>query len=204
VTSVRRLSPQPVARLELALTGAEEMRAWAARLAQGLRPGDVIILTGELGAGKTTFTQGIGAGLGVRQGIISPTFVLSRIHQSLVGGPDLVPVDAYRLRSAVELADLDLDSTVDRSVTVVEWGRGSAEFLTGWPDDPNASWLDIELLRTTGGGITGAEGIRAELEAGTIMTDFSEAEESGHDELRTAVVLAYGPRWRDATLPRGT
>lgn len=102
--------------------------------------GDLLVLTGELGAGKTTLTQGIGAGLGVRQGVISPTFVLARIHPSTHAGPDLVHVDAYRLRSGAELADLDLESTADRSVTVVEWGRGLAESLAGFPKDPEASW----------------------------------------------------------------
>ncbi len=194
-------APQPVVRFEVTLDGAEATQAWAARLARELRPGDVLILTGELGAGKTTFTQGLGAGLGVREGIISPTFVLSRIHPSLGDGPDLVHVDAYRLGSAGELSDLDLDTTVDRSVTVVEWGRGLAESLAGWPDDPEASWLDIELVRATGGGTSGDEGVRADAEAGTIVTDFSDEDGAGQDEMRTAVVLGFGPRWDAGNLP---
>ncbi len=210
--------PDPVLRIEVELDGAEATQAWAASLASELRAGDVLILTGELGAGKTTFTQGLGAGLGVREGIISPTFVISRIHPSLVerpggsggsggaggsgrGGPDLVHVDAYRLGSAGELSDLDLDATVDRSVTVVEWGRGLAESSAGWPDDPNASWLDIELIRTTGSGEPGDAGTRADAEAGTIITDFSDEDGTGADETRTAVVLGYGPRWAGADLP---
>jgi tRNA threonylcarbamoyladenosine biosynthesis protein TsaE len=201
VKSVHVPAPQPVVRFEVTLDGAEVTQAWAGRLAEELRAGDVLILTGELGAGKTTFTQGLGAGLGVREGIISPTFVLSRIHPALGHGPDLVHVDAYRLGSAGELSDLDLDTTVDRSVTVVEWGRGLAESLAGWPDDPEASWLDIELVRATGGGTSGAEGVRADAEAGTIITDFSDEDGAGQDEARTAVVLAYGPRWASATLP---
>ncbi|XKH53545.1 tRNA (adenosine(37)-N6)-threonylcarbamoyltransferase complex ATPase subunit type 1 TsaE [Citricoccus nitrophenolicus] len=204
--------PEPVLLLEVQLDGAEATQAWAARLASVLRAGDVLILTGELGAGKTTFTQGLGAGLGVREGIISPTFVISRIHPSVVeradgtggsgdpggsgsAGPDLVHVDAYRLGSAGELSDLDLDATVDRSVTVVEWGRGLAESLAGWPDDPDASWLDIELIRATGSGEPGDAGTRADAEAGTIVTDFSDEDGTGADETRTAVVLGYGPRW---------
>jgi len=179
----------------------EETQAWAQRLATRLHAGDVLILAGELGAGKTTFTQGLGAGLGVREGIISPTFVLSRIHPSLGEGPDLVHVDAYRLGSAAELSDLDLDSTVERSVTVVEWGRGAAESLAGWPDDPDASWLDIEIIRTTGGGAAGDEAARADAEAGTIITDFSEDDGTGQAEMRTAVVLAYGSRWAGVALP---
>ncbi|MBB5749570.1 tRNA (adenosine(37)-N6)-threonylcarbamoyltransferase complex ATPase subunit type 1 TsaE [Micrococcus sp. TA1] len=199
--SVHVPAPQPVARFEVALDGAASTQAWAAQLARRLRAGDVVILTGELGAGKTTFTQGLGAGLDVREGIISPTFVLSRIHPSREDGPDLVHVDAYRLASAGELSDLDLDTTVDRSVTVVEWGRGLAESLAGWPDDPEASWLDIELVRATGGGTSGGEGVRADAEAGTIITDFSDEDGAGQDEARTAVVLAYGPRWASAALP---
>ncbi|MDI3329736.1 MAG: tRNA (adenosine(37)-N6)-threonylcarbamoyltransferase complex ATPase subunit type 1 TsaE [Micrococcus sp.] len=195
-------TPQPVVRFEVTLDGADATQSWAARLARQLRAGDVLILTGELGAGKTTFTQGLGAGLGVREGIISPTFVLSRIHPSLGDGPDLVHVDAYRLGSAGELSDLDLDATVDRAVTVVEWGRGLAESLAGWPDDPEASWLDIELVRATGGGTSGDIGVRADAEAGTIVTDFSDEEGTGGDEVRTAVVVAYGPRWEGVVLPR--
>ncbi|NUL46109.1 tRNA (adenosine(37)-N6)-threonylcarbamoyltransferase complex ATPase subunit type 1 TsaE [Cellulosimicrobium funkei] len=210
--------PAPVAQLEVELDGAEATQAWAARLASFLRAGDVLILTGELGAGKTTFTQGLGAGLGVREGIISPTFVISRIHPSVVegsdgtggsggsvgsgsAGPDLVHVDAYRLGSAGELADLDLDASVDRSVTVVEWGRGLAESLAGWPDDPDASWLDIELTRASGSGDPGDAGNRADAEAGTIITDFSDEDGTGADETRTAVVLGYGPRWAGVELP---
>jgi tRNA threonylcarbamoyladenosine biosynthesis protein TsaE len=206
LTGAAERLPESVARVEVRLDGAEATQAWGAQLASKLRAGDVLILTGELGAGKTTFAQGLGAGLGVRGGIISPTFVLSRIHPSVVdvaegGGPDLVHVDAYRLCSAGELADLDLDATVDSSVTVVEWGRGLAESLAGWPDDPDASWLDIELVRTTGGGESGDAGVRADAEAGTIVTDFSDEDGTGAHEVRTAVVNAYGPRWVGVPLP---
>ena len=86
--------------------------------------GDLVILSGDLGAGKTTLTQGIGAGLGVRGEITSPTFVIARVHPSLVGGPPLVHVDAYRLGGIDELDDLDLDTSLDDAVTVVEWGEG--------------------------------------------------------------------------------
>ena len=87
------------------------------------------MLTGELGAGKTTFTQGLGTGLRVRGGVTSPTFVIARVHPSLVEGPDLVHVDAYRLGGLDELDDLDLDASLDDAVTVVEWGAGLAEGL---------------------------------------------------------------------------
>jgi tRNA threonylcarbamoyladenosine biosynthesis protein TsaE len=108
----------------------EGTQALAGRVATLLRPGDLVILRGELGAGKTTFTQGLGEALDVRGPITSPTFVLSRIHPSMRGGPDLVHVDAYRLGSAAEVDDLDLDATSDSGVTVVEWGTGVAEQLS--------------------------------------------------------------------------
>jgi tRNA threonylcarbamoyladenosine biosynthesis protein TsaE len=105
------------------------MRALGSRLAAHLKPGDLVVLSGELGAGKTTFAQGIGAGLGVRGDVTSPTFVISRVHPSLGGGPPLVHVDAYRLGGVTELDDLDLDTALDEAVTVVEWGEGIAEGL---------------------------------------------------------------------------
>jgi tRNA threonylcarbamoyladenosine biosynthesis protein TsaE len=108
---------------------ADSMRSLGARLASGLRAGDVVVLSGELGAGKTTFTQGLGAGLGVRGGVTSPTFVISRVHPSLGDGPPLVHVDAYRLGGVAELDDLDLDTSLEEAVTVVEWGEGIAEGL---------------------------------------------------------------------------
>jgi tRNA threonylcarbamoyladenosine biosynthesis protein TsaE len=98
-------------------------------LAGQLRAGDLVVLSGGLGAGKTTLTQGIGAGLGVRGPVTSPTFVIARVHPSLVGGPALVHVDAYRLGDAFEVDDLDLDASLDDSVTVVEWGEGKVEGL---------------------------------------------------------------------------
>lgn len=107
---------------------AAQMKALGARLASVLRAGDVIIAHGDLGAGKTTFTQGLAAGLGVDGAIISPTFVLSRVHPSRSGGPDLVHVDAYRLGDPAELDDLGLDT--ETCVTVVEWGVGMAEQLS--------------------------------------------------------------------------
>ena len=101
------------------------------RLGRRLRSGDLVILSGELGAGKTTFTQGLAEGLNVRGPITSPTFVIARVHPSLHGGAPLVHVDAYRLGSLAELDDLDLDASVEDSVTVVEWGEGKAEVLSG-------------------------------------------------------------------------
>lgn len=92
-----------------------------------LRAGDVVILTGDLGAGKTTLMRGVGQGMGVRGAVTSPTFVIARRHPSEVGGPALVHADAYRLGSAAEFEDLDLDS--DDAVVCVEWGRDRAEGL---------------------------------------------------------------------------
>jgi tRNA threonylcarbamoyladenosine biosynthesis protein TsaE len=105
------------------------MRWLGGRLAALLRPGDLIVLNGPLGAGKTTLVQGIGDGLGVRGPVTSPTFVIARIHPALCGGPALVHADAYRLSSPAEVDDLDLDADLDSSVTVVEWGTGLAEPL---------------------------------------------------------------------------
>jgi tRNA threonylcarbamoyladenosine biosynthesis protein TsaE len=119
---------------------AKAMRELGAQLARRLSPGALVVLTGPLGAGKTTFTQGLAEGLQVRGPITSPTFVLARVHPSLVGGPDLVHADAYRLGSVAELDDLDLDSSVAESVTVVEWGAGKAEVLAASGDRPGQFW----------------------------------------------------------------
>ncbi len=100
-----------------------------ARLGVLLRAGDLVVLTGGLGAGKTVLTRGIGSALGVRGEVTSPTFVIARIHPSRVGGPELVHVDAYRLGGTAELDDLDLEAELDEAVTVVEWGAGLVEGL---------------------------------------------------------------------------
>ena len=115
---------------------AADMRDLGRRLAALLRAGDLVILAGPLGAGKTTLVQGIGAGLGVRGPVTSPTFVIARVHPALAGpgatgsaGPALVHADAYRLGSISEVDDLDLDTDAAAAVTVVEWGSGLAENL---------------------------------------------------------------------------
>ncbi len=155
---------------------AEHTRRLGGRVAGLLRAGDVLVLTGDLGAGKTTFTQGLGAGLGVRGDVTSPTFVISRIHPSLVGGPALVHVDAYRLgpgtgsdSASVELDDLDLDVSVEESVTVVEWGAGLADSLA-------EDRLEVILTRTRG-----------------------ETEDS---EERTVTLVPLGARWVGSDLGR--
>jgi tRNA threonylcarbamoyladenosine biosynthesis protein TsaE len=108
----------------------DAMHELGQRLAGLLAAGDLVVLSGGLGAGKTTLTQGIGRGLRVRGDVTSPTFVIARVHPSTVGGPALVHVDAYRLGSLAEVDDLDLDTSLDDSVTVVEWGEGKVEGLT--------------------------------------------------------------------------
>ncbi|WP_315987191.1 tRNA (adenosine(37)-N6)-threonylcarbamoyltransferase complex ATPase subunit type 1 TsaE [Actinomadura sp. HBU206391] len=123
---------------------AEAMRDFGVRLAGLLRPGDLLVLSGDLGAGKTTLTQGIGDGLKVRGPITSPTFVIARVHPSLCGGPPLVHADAYRLGGFAELDDLDLDASVEESVTVVEWGEGLAEGLADARLEIHISRADLE------------------------------------------------------------
>lgn len=152
---------------------ADAMRELGGRLATVLRAGDLVVLTGDLGAGKTTLTQGLGAGLGVRGDVTSPTFVIARVHPSTCGGPALVHVDAYRLGSFVEVDDLDLDASLDDSVTVVEWGTGLVESLAD-------SRLEIRLYRSHG------------VDAGS---------GSGGEEARRAEVVAFGDRWAGVLLP---
>jgi tRNA threonylcarbamoyladenosine biosynthesis protein TsaE len=121
---------------------ADATRALGGALARLAGPGDVIVLTGPLGAGKTTLVQGLARGLGITEPATSPTFVL--VHEMTGGRLPLVHVDAYRLGSALELDDLDLDADVTRSVVVVEWGEGLAERLS-------ESRLDVTLDRRDDG-----------------------------------------------------
>jgi tRNA threonylcarbamoyl adenosine modification protein YjeE len=159
---------------EREIADPEGMHAFGRRIASLLRAGDVVLLTGDLGAGKTTFTRGLGEGLGVRGPVTSPTFVLARTHPSLVGGPALVHVDAYRLASALELDDLDIDFV--RSVVVVEWGAGLIEGLTD-------SYLSIEIDRPHGGG--GASG----------GGDGDEPDDEAPVEPRAVRISGHGPAW---------
>lgn len=108
---------------------ADEMVALGRRLARLMRAGDVVLLDGPLGAGKTTLTRGIAAGLGIEGPVTSPTFVIAREHPAPPAGIGLVHVDAYRLTGWDELDDLDLDAAMEHGVTVVEWGGGLAEPL---------------------------------------------------------------------------
>ena len=144
----------PPAELRIATDG--DMRDLGRRLAALLRAGDLVILAGSLGAGKTTLVQGIGAGLGVRGPVTSPTFVIARVHPAVTGsGPALVHADAYRLGSFSEVDDLDLDTDAGSAVTVVEWGTGLAEPLaedrleiTIEPDQDG----DVRTVRINGHG----------------------------------------------------
>jgi tRNA threonylcarbamoyladenosine biosynthesis protein TsaE len=152
---IRRYSPfvelrRPLRTFLYDVPDAEAMRALGESLAEQLRAGDLVVLSGELGAGKTTFTQGIGAGLTVRGAVTSPTFVIAREHPPTQTGPPLVHVDAYRLGGIDELDDLDLDTSLDEAVTVVEWGEGIAE---GLADDR----LEIAITRATGDSDEGSE-----------------------------------------------
>ncbi len=117
------------------------MHEFGLRLAKYLKAGDYLVLNGELGAGKTTFTQGLGIGLNVVGNVTSPTFVISRIHRSNGTGPELIHVDAYRLTSRDQLLDLDLDEHPN-SVIVMEWGASYVSALT-------ETWLQIDISRTS-------------------------------------------------------
>lgn len=160
----------PAGEISLVVPTAPGMQELGRRLAGLLRRGDLVLLSGDLGAGKTTLTAGIGAALGVRGAVTSPTFVLARVHPSTTGGPDLVHVDAYRLSALPELDDLDLDASLDDSVTVVEWATGKAENLA-------ESRLEVDIRRRTG----------LPADAGAAQDD--------DDERRTVSVRALGTRW---------
>lgn len=179
MTGAHRAVPTSVDDPAVAVTSivpsAAAMRDFGGLLAGVLHAGDLVVLTGDLGAGKTTLTQGIGARLMVRGDITSPTFVIARVHPSLVGGPPLVHVDAYRLDTLAEVDDLDLDASLSESVTVVEWGEGLVEGLA-------ADRLEVRLARRRGS-------------AGP-----DDAEVDG-DEPRTVGMRGYGPRWAGVELP---
>ena len=164
-----------------------------------LRAGDLVILTGPLGAGKTTLTRGIGEGLGVRGPVQSPTFVIARTHPSLVGGAPLVHVDAYRLADASEVEDLDLD--FDGSVVVAEWGAGLV--------DARDSWIEVVIERPVGGATgtgTAATGTAATGTAATGTAASADADGDSWDpdefaeapiEARTLTFTGHGPRWQN-------
>ena len=154
--------------VHLTIATPDDMAALGALLAQQLRAGDLVTLNGELGAGKTTLTRGLGEALGVRGAVTSPTFVLARTHPR-EGGAPLVHVDAYRLSTAAELDDLDIDFA--RSIVVVEWGAG---LLDGITDE----WLSLDIVRPTGALVVDGDGDEV-------------------IEPRTITVTAHGDRWKD-------
>jgi tRNA threonylcarbamoyl adenosine modification protein YjeE len=119
------------------ISDAEAMHQLGLEISKHLRAGDLVLLNGPLGAGKTTLARGIGEGLGASGTVQSPTFVLARTHKTKLG-PKLVHVDAYRLSSAIELDDLDID--FENSVVVVEWAR---DYVDGQSDN----WLSVEISR---------------------------------------------------------
>lgn len=178
-TSPHQPLPQMNWTSHLQLEDLEATQQLAARLAAQLRAGDLVVLTGGLGSGKTTFTQALAEALGVEGRVSSPTFVLSRVHRSAGRGPDLVHVDAYRT-DAEGLETLDLSATQAEAVTVVEWGRGLVESEMAGSE---GSWLDLELTQPH------------TPTASEIITDFSESEEQLLGAPRTAVLRGYGPRW---------
>jgi tRNA threonylcarbamoyladenosine biosynthesis protein TsaE len=161
----------------LVVADREAMHRLGELLAGVLAPGDLVVLSGSLGAGKTTLTQGIGHGLHVRGEVTSPTFVIARVHPSTTGGPALVHVDAYRLSSLDEVDDLDLDASLEDSVTVVEWGEGKVE---GLAEDR----LLVHVERPTGA-------------AGTVPATAGDGDTA---EPRTVTVTGVGPRWAGVDL----
>jgi tRNA threonylcarbamoyladenosine biosynthesis protein TsaE len=176
IADVSASSPAPGVDELAVVKTADQMRALGRRLAELLRAGDLVVLSGPLGAGKTTLAQGIGAGLGVRGQVTSPTFVIARVHPSQRGGPDLVHADAYRLGSRAEVDDLDLDADLATSVTVVEWGEGLVEDLA-------PSFLAIGILANDELLARTAE------RAGQFAVDL--------DIPRTVRVRGVGDRWRE-------
>ena len=173
---IRRYSPfvelrRPLRTFLYDVPDADTMRALGESLAEQLRGGDLVVLSGELGAGKTTFTQGIGTGLGVRGNVTSPTFVIAREHPSTSDAAPLVHVDAYRLGGIDELDDLDLDTSFDDAVTVVEWGEGIAEGLA-------ESRLEIRIIRA-----------------------LAHPEEHADLDPRRVLMTPIGPRWYEMEVP---
>ncbi|MEU6849843.1 tRNA (adenosine(37)-N6)-threonylcarbamoyltransferase complex ATPase subunit type 1 TsaE [Actinacidiphila alni] len=163
-------TPHDTVSVTLTVPTPDSMRGLGRRLAALLAPGDLVLLSGELGAGKTTLARGLGEGLGVRGAVTSPTFVIARVHPSLSGGPALVHVDAYRLGGGLdEMEDLDLDVSLPESVVVVEWGDGKVEELS-------EARLQVVIARTLGGVADAAA-------------------EDGADDVRDVTVTGIGLRW---------
>ena len=168
------MSDTITATFQVSTSGADQTRAFGEDLGRILAAGDLVMLSGGLGAGKTTLTQGIGVGMGVRGRVASPTFIVARVHPSLSGGPDLIHADAYRITDLNDLETLDLDSSLDEAVTVVEWGEGKTEAMSD-------ERLSIEVRRASGGEAA-HDGDVIDLE-------------NMDDGTRVIVLRAHGHRW---------
>ncbi|WP_311200222.1 tRNA (adenosine(37)-N6)-threonylcarbamoyltransferase complex ATPase subunit type 1 TsaE [Brevibacterium luteolum] len=197
----------------LAIGDREDMERFASLLAAQLQAGDVLILTGNLGAGKTTLTQFLATALGVTGRVSSPTFVIARAHANPhEDRPPLVHVDAYRLGDAAEFSDLDLEYGHDEAVTVIEWGRGLAEELSAdrleivitragedpeaAPDADPATSADDPGSDPAAGPDTGSLDVSDLLGDTPGPVDLTEAEE---DETRTIRLIPTGPSWKTRT-----
>ncbi|WP_185933826.1 tRNA (adenosine(37)-N6)-threonylcarbamoyltransferase complex ATPase subunit type 1 TsaE [Actinobaculum suis] len=128
---------------EIVIPDAEEMQSFGRALGESVQRGDLVMLTGPLGAGKTTLVRGVAAGMNVSGRVTSPTFVIANVHKNRGTGPDLIHVDAYRLEGLEELDALDLDTSLEDSATLIEWGTGKVEVLS--PDR-----LEITITRPEG------------------------------------------------------
>ena len=168
------MNDQPLVTYAVDTSDADQTRALGEDLGRILAAGDLVMLSGGLGAGKTTLTQGIGVGMGVRGRVASPTFIVARVHPALGGGPDLIHADAYRITDLNDLETLDLDSSLDEAVTVVEWGEGKTEAMS-------EERLAIEVRRASGG--------QAQRDGDVIDLEHMD------DGRRRIILRAHGHRW---------
>ena len=186
--------------VSLTVATAEQMRSLGRSLATLLHAGDLVILSGGLGAGKTTLTQGIGDGLGVRGPITSPTFVIARVHPPVEQAPiatprpALVHADAYRLGSVLELDDLDLDTDTAAAVTVVEWGEGLAEGLA-------TDRLEIAITPDAVGPVVDGPAVDGSVAGGSGADTRGDPDDTNGDVPRTVRISAVGRRWEGIKLP---
>jgi tRNA threonylcarbamoyladenosine biosynthesis protein TsaE len=198
--------------VSLTVATAAQMRSLGRSLATVLRAGDLVILSGGLGAGKTTLTQGIGDGLGVRGPVTSPTFVIARVHPPVVPSaatgaarPALVHADAYRLGSALELDDLDLDTDTAASVTVVEWGEGLAEGLAADRLEiaitPDAAGDPVLGDPASGDPVLGGSVLADTVAGGNGADGKGDPDDPIGDMPRTVRISAVGERWEGIELP---
>ena len=168
------MNDQPLVTYAVDTSDADQTRALGEDLGRILAAGDLVMLSGGLGAGKTTLTQGIGVGMGVRGRVASPTFIVARVHPSQCDGPDLIHADAYRITDLNDLETLDLDSSLDEAVTVVEWGEGKTEAMS-------EERLAIEVRRASGG--------QAQRDGDVIDLEHMD------DGRRRIILRAHGHRW---------